>query len=207
MCSAQSLPELIAGILVPQDDTSSRAWSWAQNNLPDYLLAHSVRAYCWGVMIAAFEGWTFDAPILWTAALFHDFGLTRLPRNKRCFEVEGAEIARRFAIRNGMNADDATRVAAAIAMHMQPTVTLDDGVESVLMDRATGLDVRGEGYDLVDAVRSGVMAVFPRRAFDRRFLDAITREVAIRPGCQSERLLYTKGLAGWMERSPWRWGS
>ena len=204
MRDAATLPKSIAGIFVPQDETSSRAWSWAQRNVPDYLLTHSVRAYCWGAAIAAGEGWSFDAPILWTAALFHDFGLTRLPRNRRCFEVEGAEVARRFAIRNGMSTDEATRVASAIVMHMQPTVTLDDGVESVLLDRATGLDVRGDGYPLVDTVRAGVMAEFPRRAFDRRFLATITREVAIRPGCQSDHLLNEKGLAGWMERSPWR---
>lgn len=198
------LPKSIAGIFVPQDETSSRAWSWAQRNVPDYLLTHSVRAYCWGAAIAAGEGWSFNAPILWTAALFHDFGLTRLPRNKRCFEIEGAEVARRFAVRNGMSADEATRVASAIVMHMQPMATLDNGVESVLLDRATGLDVRGDGYALVDTVRPGVMAELPRRAFDRRFLAAITREVATRPGCQSDRLLNEKGLAGWMERSPWR---
>ena len=198
------LPKSISGIFVPQDETSSRAWVWAQRNVPDYLLTHSVRAYCWGAAIAAGEGWSFDAPILWTAALFHDFGLTRLPRNRRCFEVEGAEVARRFAIRNGMSADEAARVASAIVMHMQPTVTLDDGVESVLLDRATGLDVRGDGYPLVDTVRAGVLAEFPRRAFDRRFLATITREVASRPGCQRDRLLNEMGLAGWMARSPWR---
>lgn len=77
-------------------------------------------------------------------------------------------------------------------------------LKSVLLDRATGLDVRGDGYALVDTVRPGVMAELPRRAFDRRFLAAITREVATRPGCQSDRLLNEKGLAGWMERSPWR---
>ena len=123
------LPKSIAGIFVPQDETSSRAWSWAQRNVPDFLLTHSVRAYCWGAAIAAGEGWSFNAPILWTAALFHDFGLTRLPRNKRCFEIEGAEVARRFAVRNGMSADEATRVASAIVMHMKPMATLDNGVE------------------------------------------------------------------------------
>ncbi|MEO8469464.1 MAG: HD domain-containing protein [Chloroflexota bacterium] len=198
------LPKSIAGIRVPQDDISARAWSWAHANLPDYLLTHSIRAYCWGGAIAEGEGWSFDAPILWTAALLHDFGLTTIPRNKQCFEVEGAEVARRFVTRYGMPAHRADRVAAAIVMHMQPTVTLEDGVESVLLDRATGLDVRGDGFDLVDAVRPAVMAEFPRRAFDRRFLAAIRREVTSRQGCQSDRLLNTKGLAAWMDRSPWR---
>ena len=56
---------------------------------------------------------------------------------------------------------------------------------------------------LGDAVRPRVMADFPRGAFDRRFLDAIMREVAKGSSCPSDRLLTTKGLAGWMEPSPW----
>jgi hypothetical protein len=82
-------------------------------------------------------------------------------------------------------------------------VTLEDGVESVLLDRATSLDVRGDGYELVDAVRPRVVRAFPRRRFDRHFLDAIAREAAIRPTCQSARLLHGTGLADWMTRSPW----
>jgi hypothetical protein len=89
---------------------------------------------------------------------------------------------------------------------MQPGVTLADGVEAVLLDRATGLDVRGEGYALVDAIRPDVMAELPRGGFDRRFLAAIGREAVMRPDCQSARLLHRTGLADWMARSPWAAG-
>jgi hypothetical protein len=171
--------------------------------LPDYLFTHSVRAYCWGAAIAEAEGLAFDRQILWTASLMHDVGLTRIPKNTMCFEVQGAEIARRFLERHGLPAPAAERVAIAIILHMQPSVTLTDGVESVLLDRSTSLDVRGDGYAQVDTVRPGVMHGFPRRAFDRRFLDAIAREAALRPTCQSARLLNQTGLAEWMARSPW----
>jgi hypothetical protein len=178
-------------------------WQWAGRSLPDYLLTHSVRSYCWGAAIALGEGWDFDRRVLWTAALMHDVGLTRVPRNATCFEVEGAEVARRFLTRAGMPATEVDRAATAIVLHMQPSVTLDDGVESVLLDRATGLDVRGAAFELVDAVRSEVVHAFPRRDFDRHFLAAIGREAAIRPSCQSARLLDRTRLADWMVRSPW----
>ena len=197
------LPTAIAGVVVPQDDVSEAAWRWAHRSLPEYLLTHSVRAYCWGAAIGEGEGLSFDAPILWTASLMHDVGLTRIPRNTRCFEFEGGEIARRFLERHGVAADTAATVATAIVLHMAPNVTLDDGVEALLLDRATGLDVRGVAFDLVDGVRAGVMREFPRGAFDRLFLAAITREVARRQDCQSDRLLNTVGLAAWMARSPW----
>ncbi len=197
------LPTAIGGLAVPQDDVSAATWSWAHRSLPDYLLAHSVRAYCWGAAIAEREGWSVDPQILWTASLMHDGGLTSIPRNTMCFEVEGAEFARRFLERRGLPADAADRVAVAIILHMQPGVTLADGVEAVLLDRATGLDVRGDGYELVDQVRPGVVRAFPRGPFDRHFGDAIRREANRRPTCQSARLLNQTDLVGWMARSPW----
>jgi HD superfamily phosphodiesterase len=204
VATVPSFPRQIAGIDVPQDAVSRATWSWAHRALPGYLLTHSVRAYCWGAAIAAAEGWGFDRRVLWTASLMHDLGLTRIARNTMCFEVEGAEIARAFLVRNGLPEPEADRAAIAIILHMQPSVTLDDGVESVLLDRSTSLDVRGEGFELVDdPVRAGVMRAFPRRAFDRHFLKAIRREVAIRQDCQSARLLNRTKLADRMARSPW----
>ena len=203
MPAVPPLPTRIADIAVPQDDVSRSTWRWAQRALPGYLLAHSVRSFCWGATIAADQGWSFDRRILWTASLLHDLGLTRVPRNTMCFEVEGAEIARRFLVAHGMPAGEADRAAIAIILHMQPSVTLDDGVECVLLDRATSIDVRGDGYEAIARVRAEVVRAFPRGRFDRHFLRAIEREVAIRPGCASARLLHGAGLARWMARSPW----
>ena len=197
------IPSSIAGLPVPEDEISETTWRWAHASLPRYLLAHSVRSYCWGAAIGAWEGLTVDSRVLWTASLLHDLGLTRIPRNTVCFEVEGAEIARRFLERVGMPASEADRVARAIVLHMQPGVTLTDGVESVLLDRATALDVRGVDIGLVENVRGTVVRKFPRGKFDRHFLRAIEREAARRPDCQSARLLGEGDLAGWMARSPW----
>jgi hypothetical protein len=204
MSDPLTLPLRIGPIEVPQDDVSDATWRWARRSLPEYLFAHSIRSYCWGATIAADEGWQFDRRILWTASLLHDLGLTRIARNTMCFEVEGAEIARRLLERHGLPADDADRAAIAIILHMQPAVSLSDGVEAVLLDRATGTDVRGDGYETIAGVRDDVVGAFPRGAFDRLFLRAIQREVAVRPGCQSARLLHETGLAAWMERSAWR---
>jgi hypothetical protein len=197
-------PRQIAGLPVPQDQVSTAAWVWARRRLPAYLFAHSVRSYCWGAAIGTAEGLTFDRRVLWSAALLHDLALATVPRNTMCFEVEGAEFARRFLERAGMAGPDADRAAIAIILHMQPGVALDDGVEALLLDRATSLDVRGEGFELVDAVRPAVSRSFPRGAFDRWFLDAMRREATLRPACQSARLVNDVGLADWMARSPWR---
>ena len=196
-------PRRIAGIAIPQDDVSQATWRWARSTLPQYLLAHSVRSYCWGSAIADRETWTFDRRVLWTAALFHDLGLARLRTNTMCFEVEGAEIARRFLERHGMAPAEADRAAIAIILHMQPDVTLSDGVESVLLDRATGVDVRGVDLASIDRVRVGVVRDYPRGAFDRLFMRAMSREAAARPTCQSAAFVRRARGSGWPDRTPW----
>jgi len=189
VAAAPRLPERIGSIDVPQDRISGKAWDLAAARLPAYLFAHSVRVYGWGVALAARDELRFDAPILWVASLLHDVGLTRIGHASRCFEYEGAEIARRFALRAGMPASQADRVAAAIVGHMAPTVTLADGAESVLLDQATALDVRHVRAALVADIREPIDRAYPRGAFDRLFRGAIAREVAIRTDCQSARLL------------------
>jgi hypothetical protein len=203
VAARSGLPKAIGGIPVPQDTVSRATWAWAQRRLPRYLLAHSARSYCWAVTLATNDGLAYDAPILWAAALIHDVGLTQIARNRACFEFEGGRIARRLLVGEGMAPDDADRAARAIELHMAPNVTLDDGVESVLLDRATGIDVRGAEFAAIARVRDAVVGELPRGDFDRRFLAAIRREVAVRPGCQSQRILQRLQVGGRVAPSPW----
>ncbi len=201
MISTPGLPRAIAGFEIPQDPISAATWTWAHRRLPEYLLAHSVRSYLWAATLGRDEGLAFEPRILWPASLIHDVGLTRIPRNTRCFEFQGAEVARRFLVGQGMSREDAARVGLAIELHMAPSVTRADGVESVLLDRATGIDVRGVEIARVARVRSAVLGAFPRGAFDARFRNAIQREVETRYGCHSGRL--AGRLAGAQHGSPW----
>jgi hypothetical protein len=198
-----ALPRQIGPIAVPQDDVSRATWRWAHATLPRYLLDHSIRAYCWGAAVGDDHAWSYDRRILWTAALFHDVGLARLASNTMCFEVEGAEMARRFLERQGMPAADADRAAIAIILHMQPNVTLADGVESVLLDQATAIDVRGVDLRTIERVRDAVLPSHPRGAFDRRFLRAVSREAARRRDCQSARFVQGAIASDWPARTPW----
>jgi len=197
-------PLRIAGFEIPRDAISTATWAMANRRLPTYLLAHSVRSYLWAATLGRDEALEFEPRILWPAALLHDIGLTRISRNTRCFEFQGAEVARRFLVGQGMSSGDAARVGLAIELHMAPSVTLADGAESVLLDRATGIDVRGREIARVERVRDAVTAAYPRRSFDRRFLAAIEREVEHRKGCRSEPLLGR--LANGPGSSPWQAG-
>ena len=189
----------------PQDEVSATTWHWAQRALPAYLLGHSVRAYCWGAAIAAGEGWTFDRQVLWTASLMHDYGLTRIRRNTMCFEVEGAEIARRFLERAGLDADAADRAAIAIILHMRPAVTLADGVE-IRPARSRDGPRRPRRRLSSSLTRSGRPSSRSFRA-GRSIATSCGRSSARSRSARAARASAcstTIELAGWMARSPWR---
>jgi hypothetical protein len=198
---ARDLPRTIAGLEIPQDPVSAATWRWALRRLPTYLFAHSARSYLWAATLGRDEELTFEPRILWSAALLHDVGLTRIPRNSRCFEFQGAEVARRFLVAQGMTAAEAMRVGLAIELHMAGA-TLEDGVESFLLDRATGVDVAGREFERIAAVREAVGSAFPRSGFDALFHNAIQREVDTRYGCESARLIGR--LANAQAGSQWR---
>ena len=109
MPAPPDIPRRIAGFEVPCDDVSIATWQWATRRLPEYLLAHSTRVYAWAAALARADRLAFEPRILWPASLLHDVGLTRISRNTRCFEYQGAATARRFLVRQGMTADFATR--------------------------------------------------------------------------------------------------
>lgn len=197
-------PHLIAGMAVPTDPVSSSAWISARRTLPQYLFRHSVRTYCWGVTIAEHEDWRFDRQVFWAASLLHDVGLMRIRRGTVCFEVESAEVATKIVSDAGMPQSQVDRVATAIVLHMQPSVTHDDGVEAVLLDRATAVDVTGSGYDIVASVARRVVDAFPRGRFDQLFVAALRREAELRPQCQSARLLHASDFVARIDASPWR---
>ena len=177
------------------------SWRWAHRSLPDYLLSHSVRSYRWGAAVGLDDRPVRPAGAVGRVAHAHDVGLTRIWGSSRCFEVEGAEIAQLFPTRHGVPSATADVVARAIVLHMAPSVTVDDGVEAVLLDRATALDVRGVRVRIRRRRRPEVICAFPRRA-SRSPLPRRDRACSGGlPALASARLLHGRGWRnGWRGR-------
>ena len=98
----------------------ARRWRWAHRACRGICSAHPFARTAGARRSGRGRGWTVDSRVLWCAALFHDIGLTSIASNTMCFEVEGAELARRTLERFGMEAEAADRAAIAIILHMQP---------------------------------------------------------------------------------------
>lgn len=158
-----------ANLTPPDSPLAREAAEAAQDLLTPAVLNHSRRAYAWGATIAALQDITYDAELLYLAAMFHDTGLpTPVPHVD--FTVRSTQIVREFAGRRGMPADAQELIANAIAMHHTPGVSLDCGAEAFLLSAGAGVDVFGvRSNEIPDAIRKSVVRDFPRLGFKREF--------------------------------------
>jgi len=177
---------------------------------PD-IVAHSLRCFAWGVLLADRRGVRFDREALATAALLHDVELGRTERRDRsvcvCFACAGAEHARAFLEARQVEPARVERVCDAIARHINPEVALQPFAESHLLNAAAALDVVGAAARaLAPADRARVLAAWPRGDFRRTMQAAMRREQAAAPDTRAG-LLMQLGFARLMARAPFDKGA
>jgi hypothetical protein len=174
----------ISGVFIPDSKIARDVTQLIRDTESDLLFHHSVRVYVWGALTGKRTGLTFDPELLYTAAMFHDIGLTaRYETSRLRFEVDGANAARDFLRSHGIAESDIETVWNAVALHTTPGVPEFMRPEISLVQAGAGMDVAGRGYDqFTDAQREAVIAAFPREAdFKHGILDAFYEGMKRRP--------------------------
>lgn len=174
----------ISGIRIPNSKIAREVTEFIRDTEGDLLFHHSVRVYFWGAMTGNRRSMTFDPELLYTAAMFHDIGLTTRYENSQLrFEVDGADAARDFLRGHGISESDIEIVWNAVALHTTPGIPEFMRPEIALVQAGAGMDVAGRGYDeFTDAQRDSVIAAFPREAdFKHGIIDAFYRGMKHRP--------------------------
>jgi hypothetical protein len=154
----------------PPDSAMARdAESTAEALLTPAVLNHSRRAYAWGAALGALDDVPFDRELLFVASMFHDTGLpSGIPDID--FTVRSAALARVFADRHGLPANQREVVTNAIALHHTPGVSPEAGSEAFLLSAGAAVDVFGlRAGDLPDVVRREVVRRHPRLGFKQEF--------------------------------------
>lgn len=177
------MPEVIAGITVPDTALVRAATSLVREAADDTLYHHSRRVFLWGSLKAAARGLTVDPELAYVGGLFHDLGLTPAYATKdRRFELDGAEAARTFLLDHGRSEQEARNVWLAIALHTTPEVPLHLEPEVAVVTLGVETDVLGLDLDeITDAQRTDVVAAHPRPDFKNRILQAFHQGMADRP--------------------------
>lgn len=182
----------------------------AESSLPAPLLAHSIRTWIWGGMLAEIDRIEYDQELLYVAALLHDLGLApdhRPGPETGCFAVHGAAEARALVLGAGAADDFGARVADAIAAHFNVSVPLSWGAEAHLLHGGAHVDVVGRRLGEISpetVVR--VLHREPRTGFTDSFAEAMRVEAELRPSSRAG-LLWRLGMERAMRRTTFPTGA
>jgi HD superfamily phosphodiesterase len=179
-----SFPATIAGIEIPDTALVRATTEFIRDAEDDLLFDHSRRVFLFGALQGRRRGLDPNLELLYVGAMFHDLGLTEPFRTSSTlrFEVDGANAARDFLLRHGVNEADARKVWLGIALHTTPGVPEFLDPETALVTAGVETDVLGIGRDdLPQDVLDAVTAVHPRPDFKARILHAFDEGFKNRP--------------------------
>jgi len=175
---------VISGIKIPDSNLAREVTEFIRDRESDLLFHHSVRVYLWGALTGEKGGMSYDPELFYTAAMFHDVGLTPHYRHSHLrFEVDAANAARDFLLQRGISEAEVDTVWNAIALHTTPGIPEFMRPEIALVQAGAGMDVAGRGYDtFTQAQREAVVVAFPREPdFKHGIIDAFYDGMKHRP--------------------------
>jgi HD superfamily phosphodiesterase len=177
------MTETISDIEIPDTRLVAEATELVREAATPLIYHHSRRVYLFASLRGREQNLQFDPELLYVGAMFHDLGLTtKYRRTDQRFEIDGADEARRFLLRHGLDASGAERIWTAIALHTTPEIPLHMAPEIALVTRGVELDVLGIGYDAItDEQRAAIVAAHPRPNFKNEILAAFTDGIKDRP--------------------------
>ncbi|WP_413803341.1 HD domain-containing protein [Streptomyces iranensis] len=150
------------------------------------LVNHSLRSYLFARAIGDHKGLRagadYDDELLFLGCALHDIGLTEEGNGEQRFEVDGADLAARFLIENGLSAAKAEIVWDAIALHTSQGIAGRKRHEIALAQSGIGADIFGFGADLLPEGHGlSVHADYPRLDLGHEIRDIIVAQAAAKP--------------------------
>jgi hypothetical protein len=177
------MPEVIAGLEIPETPAVAEATRLIQETTSPLIYHHSRRAFFFSLIHARQLGVKPDPELLYVAAMFHDSGLlTPFSAVEQRFEVDGADHARTFLLDRGFSTAAAETVWTAIALHTTPGIPGRMAPEIATMQLGVLTDVLGFGLDRLDHDQlAEILAAHPRGDFKNEFLRAQVDGLRNRP--------------------------
>lgn len=172
---------LLAGVSVPDTPLISRAIDFARERSEPYLFNHVMRSWLFAALLAQRKQTAHDSEVLAVTTILHDVGLAEVFDGPLRFEVEGANVARDFARKEGMDVRRAQLIWDGVALNSTPSISLYKEAEVALATMGVGLDWGGFGYEALTATDvAGIVETFPRLGMKERFIKAVCRIVETR---------------------------
>lgn len=162
------------------------AMAYAASLLPDYLMAHSARSFLFVQPTAAAAGLRpgrdYDEELVFLICLLHDLGMCEAGDGEQRFEVDGADLARRFLLDAGVSADRAAAVWTGIALHTSDGIAPKASPEARVAQLGIGTDIAGIARGaLPDDLVAAALAAWPRQDLGYTFAEDLAAQVARKP--------------------------
>jgi HD superfamily phosphodiesterase len=170
---------------VPRTPLARDVTDYVREAEDDLLFDHSRRVYLFGVLHAQRRRLQPDLELLYTAAMFHDVGLTEPHRStsKVRFEVDSADVARDFLLDRDVDPVRARTVWLGIALHTTPGVPEFLDPEIALVAAGVETDVLGFHLDAIPGTAlNAIVAAHPRPHFKEGIVAAFADGMRRRPG-------------------------
>ena len=174
----------IAGIKIPDSIMAREATDLVRDTETDLLFHHSRRVFLFGALTGERKSLKYDPELLYIGAMFHDMGLVEPYSSKdERFEVDGANAARDFLLRQGIAETDIEQVWDAIALHTTPGIPKHKKPVVALVTAGVEMDVLGLAYhDFTQEQRDQVTHAHPRgEGFKEGIIDAFAQGTIHKP--------------------------
>lgn len=170
----------------PDTTLARAAHSYLSEIAPTSLINHSLRSYLFARTIGAHKGvhagQDYDDELLFLGCALHDIGLTEKGNGEQRFEVDGADLAARFLMENGLSVAKAEVVWDAIALHTSQGIAGRKRHEIALAQAGIGADIFGFQADLLPEGHGlSAHADYPRLDLGRELGDIIVAQAAAKP--------------------------
>ncbi|QYY34068.1 HD domain-containing protein (plasmid) [Cupriavidus pinatubonensis] len=135
-------------IAIPDSKLTRDAAQYIRDSEGEFLFEHSTRVYYWAALTAQRSGLPHDPQLLYVAAMFHDYGLTKnYAQSHLRYEVDGANAAREFLRSHGVSEAASEQVWLAIALHTTNGIPAHVSPLAALIAQGANMDLVGAGYD------------------------------------------------------------
>jgi len=164
----------LAGVSVLDTPLISHTIEYAREHSEPYLFNHVMRSWLFAVILAQLKQSAHDGEVLAVATILHDLGLAKAFNGPLRFEVEGANAARAFARKEGIDDRRGQLIWDGVALNSTPSIALHKEAEVALSTAGIALDWGGWGYDkLTEAQVAAIVDAFPRLEMKQRFTRAV----------------------------------
>lgn len=182
---------ILAGIQVPATPVIDRAMEYARQKSEPYLFNHVVRSWLFAVRLGHVQNIEHDAEVVAVGTLLHDITFNKDFAGPRRFEVEGADLARTFAIKLGFDKRRAQLIWDTVALNSTASIALHKEPEVALGTMGIGLDYGGFGFEaMISSVEMAeILKAFPRLKMKQSFAVTCRHLVATRPETSSDNFL------------------